>query len=140
MEAARKLPEGGDILKGKDEIRTKRLRYVFIPDMYRSKEQVQEYYDKLERFISIFRDKLFKGECIEVKYDQHTKTDLGTEDVHSNPEAAVQDQERFKQLNNIPAFEASDEMDVGERERGGEEEGEGGGEGEGKGEGGGEGE
>ena len=62
--------QGSDGHRYGDEVRAKRLRFAVLPDIVTTDKEVGEYLAKIEKLLQFFRDKLFKGERIDVKFDR----------------------------------------------------------------------
>jgi len=82
--------QGSDGHRYGDEIRAKRLRFAVLPDIVTTDREIGEYLAKIEKLLQFFRDKLFKGERIDVKFDKSLKpSDLEEDEGQSSQSQSV---------------------------------------------------
>eukprot|EP00605_Chrysophyceae_sp_TOSAG23-4_P001340 GSChrysophyteH1.ASY1.ANO1.1457.1 assembled CDS len=74
---------GSDGHRYGDEIRAKRLRFAVLPDIASTDKDVKDYLGKIEKLLQLFRDRLFKGEVINVKMDASLKPVVATQEESS---------------------------------------------------------
>ena len=82
--------QGSDGHRYGDEIRAKRLRFAVLPDIVTTDREIGDYLAKIEKLLQFFRDKLFKGERIDVKFDKSLKpSDLEEDEGQSSQSHSV---------------------------------------------------